>query len=125
MVEDLIDVAVEESIARGDQCAAHDLHGVDGEMRIAPEAGETVLVDEQLGLAAGVLALVLDALELDHGWLVVGQLEDAAEQHRNIGDLHAGPCRKGGQDLVAEIGVGAAEIEVNSTLGLMAGSAPC
>ena len=50
---------------------------------------QPVLPDEAHDLQALVLQLVLDALELDHGRLVVGELEHAAEQDRHVDELGA------------------------------------
>ena len=59
---------------------------------------------------------VLDALELEHRRLVVGELEHAAEQDRQIDEVRAGALFDGGDHLVGKVGVGAAEIEVELDL---------
>jgi hypothetical protein len=57
------------------------------------------------------LALVLDPGERFGRRLVVGGLEDAAEQDRDVFEFYAGALFDRGDGLVAEEGVGAAEIE--------------
>ena len=67
--------------------------------------------DELFGLKLVKLALVLDAGEGFGGRLVVGGLEDAAEQDRDIFEFRAGAPFDRRDRLVTEKGIGAAEIE--------------
>ena len=68
-------------------------------------------LDEAFGLQRMELGLVLDPGERLSGRLVVGGLEDAAEQDRDIFELHASALFDRRDRLMAEEGVGAAEIE--------------
>ena len=68
-------------------------------------------LQEALGLQRVEFALVLDAGQRFGGRLVVGGLEDAAEQDRHIFEFHAGALFDRRNRFVAEEGIGAAEIE--------------
>ncbi|MHC2782650.1 ferredoxin-NADP reductase [Bradyrhizobium liaoningense] len=68
-------------------------------------------LDETLGLDRLEFALVLDAGQGLRRRLVVGRLEDAAEQDRHIFELDADPLLDRRNRQMAEIGVGAAEVE--------------
>ena len=64
-----------------------------------------------------MLALVLDAGERLGGRLVVGGLEDAAEQDRDIFEFCAGALFDRRDRLMAEEGIRAAEIEHELRIG--------
>src|SRR6185436_9276023 len=71
------------------------------------------------------LALVLDPGERFGRRLVVGGLEDAAKQDRNIFELHVRALFDRGDRLVAEKGVGAAEVEQELRIGAHGGLPMC
>ena len=77
---------------------------------------QRMLFDEASHLQPLVLALVLDALELHHRRLVVGQLEDAAKQNGHVIEVRAGALFDAGDHLVRKVGIGAAEIEMKFDL---------
>ena len=64
-----------------------------------------------------VLGLVLDAGQALGRRAIVGQLEDAAEQHRHVLERDAGALLDLGDHEMAEIGVRAAEVEVKLDRG--------
>src|SRR5258705_1244282 len=106
-----LDVFLEYALDLPCDGRAHQIEGIDRKERIRrvwfyPEAP-----DKALGLHHLKLGLVPDAGKRFGGGFVVGGLEDAAEQNRDIFELHAGPFFDRGDRLMAEKRVGAAEIE--------------
>ncbi len=107
-----LDVRAELALLLHGDRAAHEQQRVDGEEGVHLEAVELVPRDEAGDLQPFVCQLVLDAGEGLEGRAVVRGLEDAAEENRDVADAGARPRHDAGQDLVGEIGVGTAEIEV-------------
>jgi len=95
---------------RGDG-GAHQVEGVDGKERIPDVGLDVKALDETLGLKRVKFGLVLDAGKRFGGGFVVGGLEDAAEQDRNIVELHADPLFDRRDRFMAEESIGATEIE--------------
>ena len=79
-------------------------------MWVHPEA-DAVAADEAIHLELFVFGLVADSGESSGGRLVAGRLEDAAEQDRHIVEGRSRARLDRRDDLVAEEGVRAAEIE--------------
>src|SRR6202035_5760935 len=100
------------------------MEGVDREKWIPAIGLDVETPDETLGLDRVKLALVLDAGQRFGGRSVVGGLEDAAEQHRHIVELHAGPLFDRRDRLMAEESIGAAEIEQELRGGRAHGGLP-
>jgi hypothetical protein len=96
--------------------AAHQHQGVHREERIRPEFGDVMAAQEAFGFERTVFRLVLDATERFARRHVAGRLVDAAEQHRDIIELHAGALLDLRQHEFGEIGIGTAEIEVKLDL---------
>jgi hypothetical protein len=61
-----------------------------GKERILAEFRDVVATNKALGLQRLIFGLVLDAAQRLERRHVVGRLVDAAEQNRNIFELHAG-----------------------------------
>src|SRR5437868_9831950 len=72
----------------------------------------TLFRSEALPLERFILRLVLDALQAFRGRAIVGQLEDAAQQHRHVGEFRADALLDPGNDPVRQVGIRAAEIEM-------------
>ena len=106
-----VDIFLEHALELRGDGGAHQIEGVDGKERIPDIWLDVEAPDEALGLQRVKLALVLDAGQRLGRRLVVGGLEDAAEQDRHIFEFHAGALFDRRDRLVAEEGVGAAEIE--------------
>ena len=117
MPEHLVDIAREHGLELRRDGAPHDQQRVDRKERIECEALDGVAPDEAPPLQLLVLRLVLDALQALSGRAIVGQFEDAAQQHRHVLEFRAGALRDRGNHQMREIGVRAAEIEVKFHLG--------
>src|SRR5208337_5560586 len=76
------------------------------------EPGNPMPLDEAGRLQPLVLRLVLDPRQALRRRAIVGHLENAAQQHRHVLELHARALFDFRNYEVAEIGVGAAEVEV-------------
>lgn len=76
-----------------------------------------MLADKTRHFQLAIFVLVPDALELFHWRFVIGEFKYTAKQYRDIDTRNAGPLHQIGQDLVAEIGVGATEIEMKFKAG--------
>src|SRR6266852_4461879 len=87
------------------------MEGVDREERVHHVGLDPETLYEPLCLQHLKLGLVLDAGKGFGGRLVVGGLEDAAEQNRHIFEFHAGALFDCRDRLVTEKGIGAADIE--------------
>src|SRR6266851_5628096 len=87
------------------------IEGVDRKERVHRVGLDPETLYEPLGLQHLKLGLVLDAGKCFGGRLVVGGLEDAAEQNRHIFEFHAGALFDCRDRLVTEKGIGAADIE--------------
>src|SRR5437762_3399185 len=80
----LLDVSLEHALELRGDGRAHQVQRVDGKERVPDKGLNMEALDETLGLDGVKLALVLDAGERLGRRLVVGGLEDAAEQDRHI-----------------------------------------
>ena len=78
------DIFLEHAFGLGRDRRTHQVQRVDGEKPIAGVGLDAEPLDEALGLQGMELALVLDAGERFGRRLVVGGLEDAAEEDRDI-----------------------------------------
>src|ERR1700738_602801 len=81
------------------------------------ETGDAMALDEARRLEALVVGLVLDAGEALPRRPVAGQLVDAAQQHRHVLEFRTRPSLDLRDHQMRQIGVGAAEIEVELDLG--------
>ncbi len=106
-----LDIFLEHALELGRHRRAHQAQRVDGKKRIPGVGLDPKALHEAFGLQRMELALVLDPGERFGGRFVVRRLEDAAEQDWDVFELHAGALLDRGDRLVAEEGVGAAEIE--------------
>ena len=114
--EHRLDVGREHPLALGGHRAAHDLQRIDREVRVHPVGGQAMAGHEPLGLARLVGQLVLHTGEGLGGRSVVGQLEDAAQEDRDVVEARAGALFDRRDHPMREIGVGAAEIEIEDHL---------
>ena len=105
------DIFLEHTLELGCHGCTHQVERVDREERVPDIGLDAKALQEALGFQRVEFALVLDAGERFGGRLVVGGLEDAAEQDRHIFELHPGALFDRRNRFVAEEGVGAAEIE--------------
>src|SRR5205807_3346845 len=88
-MEGRFDIFFEHALELGRNGSAHQVEGVDRKERIPDVRLDLEALDEALGLDREKLWLVLDAGQR-LGWrLVVGGLEDAAEQDRDILEFDA------------------------------------
>ena len=117
MTEHLVDVALEHPIELRRDRAAHDQQGVDGEEWVAREPCNGMPPNEALTLQCLVCRLVLDPPQALGGRAIIGQLEHAAQQHRHVLELRAGAPLDLRNDDMRQVGIGAAEIEVEFHLG--------
>ena len=106
-----LDIFLEHAFELRRDRRAHQVQRVDGKERIPDIGLDLKALQEALGLQRVEFALVLDAGERFGRRLVVGGLEDAAEQDRHIFEFHAGALFDRRDRLVAEERIGAAEIE--------------
>jgi hypothetical protein len=83
-----------------------------GKNGLKGEPRDGVAPDEALPLKLLVFKPVLDPAHALGRRTVVGQLEDAAEQDRNVLELGSGPLLDLGDDEMRQIGIGAAEVEM-------------
>ena len=65
--EDFVDIALEVILRLREYRAAHDVQGVDRELRVHPEFANAVLADETRGLDGVVFRLVAYSRERLHG----------------------------------------------------------
>ena len=106
-----LDIFLEHALELRRHRRTHQVQRVDRKKRIPDIGLDSKPLQEALGFQRVEFALVLDAGERFGGRLVVGGLEDAAEQDRHILELHPGALFDRRNRFVAEEGVGAAEIE--------------
>ena len=106
-----VDIFFEYALELRGDGGAHQIEGVDRKERIHRVGLDPKTLHKPLGFQRVELALVPDAGKRFGGRLVVGGLEDAAEQHRDIFKCRAGALFDRRDRLVAEKGIGAAEIE--------------
>src|SRR5258707_14119952 len=106
-----LDIGREYALELRGHRGAHQIQRVDRKERVPDEGLDLEARDEALGFQRMKLALVLDSGQRLGRRLVVGGLEDAAEQDRHIVEFGAGALRDRRNRLVTEKRVGAAEIE--------------
>src|SRR3546814_12497826 len=92
-------IIIKIPLVLGDDGAAHDEQCVDREMRVEPESGQAVPVDEAPHLEIFIGELGGDVGLLQHRRLVAGRLEDAAEQAGGDDPVEPGPVEPPGQHL--------------------------
>ena len=110
------EIGLEHALELRRNGAAHQRQRVDREERVHPELRDVVAAQEALGLERIVFRLVLDPAQRVGRRHVAGRLVDAAEQHRDVVELDAGALLDRRQHEFGEIGIGAAEIEVELDL---------
>jgi hypothetical protein len=106
-----LDIFLEHAFELGRHRRAHQVQRVDREEWIPDIGLDAKALQKTFGLQRVEFALVLDAGERFGGRLVVGGLEDAAEQDRHIFELRVRALFDRRDRFVAEEGVGTAEIE--------------
>jgi hypothetical protein len=106
-----INVFLEHALELGGDRGAHQVQRIDRKKRIPGIGPDVEALDEPLGLQCVELALVLDAGKCFGRRLVVGGLENAAEQDRDIFEFRTRALFDRRDRLMAEEGVRAAEIE--------------
>ena len=112
IVIDAVHIGLEHAeLLRRDR-TAHQVQRVDRKMRIEREIGDAVPRDEASHLQRLIFGLVPDAREGAGGRLVPGELEQASEQDRHIGDHTPGTRLDTGDQAVAQERVRTAEIEI-------------
>src|SRR5258708_915311 len=109
-------IRLEQALELRRDHAAHQHQGVHREERVRFEFRDVMAPQEALGFERIVFRLVLDATQRFARRHVAGRLVDAAEQHRDIIELHAGALLDLRQHQFGEIGIGTAEIEVKLDL---------
>jgi hypothetical protein len=110
-MEGRLDIFLEHAFELRRHRRTHQVQRVDRKERVPDIGFDPKTLQKALGLERVELALVLDAGECFGGGLVVGGLEDAAEQDRHIFELHVRALFDRRNRFVAEEGIGAAEIE--------------
>src|SRR5690349_22939617 len=106
-----LDISLENAFELRRDRGAHQIEGVDRKERIPDIGRDMEALDEALGFDGVEFAFVLDAGQRFGRRLVVGGLENAAEQHGNILEGRADALLDRRDGLVAEKGIGTAEIE--------------
>ncbi|MGX1326946.1 hypothetical protein AB7M56_001445 [Bradyrhizobium elkanii] len=109
-------VRLEQPFEIGSDDAAHQHQRVDRKERVGPERRDVVAAQEALGLERVVFGLVLDAAQRLAGRHVAGRLVDAAEQHRDVVEFHAGALLDAGQRQLRQVGVRTSKIEMEFDL---------
>ena len=105
-------IALEIVPLPGENRAPHQMQGIHRKMRIHAELGDAVFAQEARGFPGLVFGFVAHAGELLHGRAVVGELEYAAEENREVVEARAGAGLDCRNHLVRVITIGAGEIEV-------------
>jgi hypothetical protein len=109
---DLVNIAVELSELPCRDGTAHDRQRVDRKERVGAITRDAVAPDEALGFEPRVFGLVPDAGEAFGGRAIVGQLEHAAQQYRNIIEFRAGAPLDLRNDQMRQISIRTTEIEM-------------
>src|SRR5262249_44268789 len=116
MTVDLVDIALEHAELLRCNGASHDGQSIYREERVLPKARDPMALDKARCLKALVVRLVLDTDEALRRRPVAGQLVNAAQQHRRIFEFRTGPLLDFRDHQMRQIGVGAAEIEMEFEL---------
>src|SRR5437868_6763169 len=111
VVKRRLDIFLEHPFQPRGYRRTHQMQRIDRKKRIPAVRHDLKPLYEPLRLQFVKLALVLDAGECFGGRLVIGGLEDAAKQNRNILEFGAGAFLDCRDSLVAEESSGAADIE--------------
>ena len=106
-----VDVFFQHALHLGRDRSPHQIEGIDGKERIPGVGLDLEAFHEAIGLDRLEFALVLDAGERLGGRPVVGGLENAAKQDRDVFEFGPDPLFDRRDGLVAQEGVGTAEIE--------------
>src|SRR5260370_41965375 len=105
-------IGVEHILDPARDRATHQHQRVDRKERIWREFRDVMTANKALRFQRLIFGLVLDAAERVERRHVVGRLVDPPEQHRDVFELHAGTFFNGRNGDFSQIGIGAAEIEL-------------
>src|SRR5580698_51394 len=111
MAEHFVDIALELAVEFRRDRTTHDQQRVDGKEWVPVEC-HAVTLDKALQLQSLVFETVLDSRHLLGRRAIVGQLENTAKENRNVFEFGAGARFDLRNDLVRQISVRAAEVEV-------------
>ena len=109
-------IGLENTLGLGGDGAAHQHQRVDREERILTKFRDVVAPDKPLRLERLVFRLVLDSTERVERRHVARGLVDATKQDRDVLEFHAGTPLDVGNGDFRQIGVRAAEIELELNL---------
>ena len=110
------EIGFEQPFELGGDDAAHQHQRVHRKERVRLEFRDVVAAQEARGLERVVFRLVLDPAQRVGGRHVAGRLVHAAQQHRDVVELDASSLLNLGQREFGQIGIGAAEIEMELNL---------
>src|SRR5216684_7035168 len=106
------EIRLEHAFELGRDRTSHEHERVDGKKRILAEFRDVVPANKALRLQRLVFRLVPDSAKRLGRRHIVGRLVDAAEQDRNIFELHTRAPFDTGKGKLRQIGIRAAEIEL-------------